>query len=111
MTDEGIYETKIEVVVYSRGPIDRKPPGYDNYGRTLLGDIIEGMTDGDLVGDWNVGESTPVPPEEVRARLEAIGNDGDFFGFDREHEFEGAYCVNCGVDEASSFANDLCYPA
>lgn len=76
---QGIYETKVEITVYSRGPIDRDPPGKDAYGRTLLGDILEGMTDGDLVGDWNVGESVPVPPNEVRDRLEAIGNDGDFF--------------------------------
>jgi hypothetical protein len=27
---------------------------------------------------------------------------------EQEHEFEGAFCVNCGVDEASSFANEPC---
>lgn len=85
--EQGIYETKVEIVVYSRGPIDHNPPGRDNYGRTLLGDIIEGMTDGDLVGDWNVGESVPVPPNEVRDRLEAIGLDGDFF--DDEDDDDG----------------------
>jgi hypothetical protein len=26
----------------------------------------------------------------------------------REHNFEGVFCSECGVDEASSFANEPC---
>lgn len=28
-----------------------------------------------------------------------------------EHEFEGAFCINCGADEASSFAEGPCEEA
>lgn len=78
--DKRIHETKIEVVVYSYGPVDHTPPGYDNYGRDLLTDILDEMNNGMYVGSYDVGESTVVPPDELKARLEAIGNDGEFFG-------------------------------
>jgi hypothetical protein len=84
--DERIYETKIEVVVYSRGPVDHTPPGYDNYGRDLLTDILHEMNDGSYLGSYDVGESTLVPPEEIKARLEAIGGELEFFGLEDDDD-------------------------
>lgn len=37
------------------------------------------VDDGDLIGASRVVGTTEVPPGEVRARLEAVGNDGSFF--------------------------------
>lgn len=45
-----------------------------------LQDIHHAMTEGELIGCYNIVSNDTVAPENVKDELLAIGNDGFFFG-------------------------------
>lgn len=70
-----IYRTVFQVEVFSKGPY----PGAETLDLEAINyDITEGL----YVGDVSCVSSEVVPPNDVRAHLIRIGNDGEFFDFD-----------------------------
>lgn len=54
-----------------------------------LESIASEMDTGDLLGKWNVESEALVPPAEVKAECEALGNDGLFFEDNDDDVFDG----------------------
>ena len=42
--------------------------------------VMREIREGDWLGEAGVGDIVEVPPDQLKAELEAIGNDGEFFG-------------------------------
>lgn len=88
-TADSIYRTVFTVEVFSRGPldltVDSDPDASD------LAAIDEFITTGGGIGYVQQTSQLVVPPAELPAHLERIGNDGSFF------EDGNGHCDTCGA--------------
>lgn len=72
-----VHETTLLVTVLGQGD---SPKAFENWVAGLsLEDIGREMDQGELIGASRVVGTSEIPPGEVRARLEEVGNDGSFF--------------------------------
>lgn len=80
MDEEGpdpVYEVTLRLTVLGQGG---SAQDFENWVAGLsLEDLAREMDEGELIGASRVIGSAEVPPDEVGARLDEVGNDGSFF--------------------------------
>ncbi len=72
-----VYEVTLRLTVLGQGESARE---LENWVAGLsLEDLARELDEGELIGASQVIGTSEVPPEDLRARLEEVGNDGSFF--------------------------------
>jgi hypothetical protein len=82
-----VFETK--VVVTLSGQAGSKADFDALIGSLSLSDMEDEMSEGELVGTMATMVTSEIPPDQVRARLQELGNDGEFFNMDGEGYLDG----------------------
>lgn len=75
-----VFKTKITVTVLCEEPFGDGATLQAALSNMDLADICHEMDQGDFVGIVEVGEPEEIAADKVAEELEAVGNDGSFFG-------------------------------